>query len=211
MRPSARLALTCLLSGLLIVACRQFMPTNRYLQKRAAPSRSTADARGKFDHNRHAKTLQAAHVTCLDCHRFDLQIEADDPQLAKELSARALQPGSAACHFCHGPGETAIDNAPHACSTCHENMTALRPANHDLSWDRVHAQLARTNPAQCETCHRQAECIDCHQRRDTVRTRVHERNFRFFHGIEATANPMECSSCHRQNFCISCHQNGQTY
>jgi hypothetical protein len=96
--------------------------------------------------------------------------------------------------------------APGACITCHDNLAPIRPPDHDLSWDRVHAQMARVRPAECDNCHQQAECIDCHSRRDTVRTRVHERNFLYFHGIQATANPMQCGSCHREDFCIRCHQ-----
>lgn len=201
-----RVAPGLLLFAALAVACRQYLPTNRYLQLRAAPSRSTADARGKFDHAIHDRHMNGAGVTCLDCHRFDALIDVGTPELANELSARAQHPGSAACHYCHGQSPTQMATAPPTCATCHDNLAPLRPENHDLAWDRVHAQLARTNPAQCDTCHRQAECIDCHQRRDTVRTAVHERNFRFIHGIQATANPMQCGGCHREDFCIRCHE-----
>jgi hypothetical protein len=189
-----------------LAACRQYLPQNRFLQMRPAPAHTTADARRQFDHARHDPRLAAAGVTCLDCHRFDARVAAAEPAMAAELSARALHPGSAACHFCHGPSAARQAAAPSACTTCHGNLLPLRPADHDLAWDRVHAQMARVEPARCDTCHRQAECIDCHARRDTVRTRVHERNFRFFHGIQATANPMQCGSCHRQDFCIRCHE-----
>jgi hypothetical protein len=182
------------------------LPTNRYLQLRASPSQSTADARAKFDHAAHQRQFAAAGVTCLDCHRFDALIDSGKPELAAEMSAQALHPGSAACHFCHGQTATRMATAPPTCSTCHDNLAPLRPADHDLAWDRVHAQMARVDSSRCETCHHQAECIDCHQRRDTVRERVHDRNFKFIHSIEATANPMQCGSCHREDFCIRCHQ-----
>jgi hypothetical protein len=193
-------------AALLAVACRQYLPSNRYLQMRPAPSRSTADARGKFDHARHDRRFAAAGIGCLDCHAFDTLIDVAEPQAAAGLSAHAQYPGGQACHFCHGPSETRMPTAPQTCSTCHDNLAPLRPADHDLAWERVHAQMARVDPARCDGCHQQAECIDCHQRRDTVRTRVHERNFRYFHGIQANANPMQCGSCHRQDFCIRCHE-----
>lgn len=201
-----RIAVALLAAGTLVAACRQYLPSNRYLQMRPSPSRSTADARGKFDHARHDRRFAAAGVTCLDCHRFDALIDAPEAETAAGLSAHAQYPGSAACHYCHGPSATRMTTAPQTCATCHDNLLPLRPADHDLSWERVHAQMARVSPAQCDTCHRQAECIDCHQRRDTVRTRMHERNFLFIHGIQATANPMQCGSCHRQGFCTRCHQ-----
>jgi hypothetical protein len=74
---------------------------------------------------------------------------------------------------------------------------------------KVHAGIARAEPEQCESCHRQTQCINCHQRRDTIQTVVHERNFRFFHSVEARANPMACGSCHRQDFCTNCHEKGK--
>lgn len=201
-----RLAPLLLCAAAMLVACRQIMPTNRYLEMRPAPSHSTADARRKFDHAKHEKQLASASVTCLDCHRFDALLGDAEPELAAGLSARAQYPGSASCHFCHGPSETRLPTAPQACRTCHDNLLPLRPADHDLAWERVHAQMARVSPASCESCHRQAECIDCHQRRDTVRERVHDRNFLYIHSIQATANPMQCGSCHRDDFCIRCHQ-----
>ena len=191
-----------------VTACRQYMPANRYLQPRqasqAAPS--TRDERDKFNHAHHTKPLQAAHVTCIDCHHFNVLVDTGNEEMARELSMRALYPGSAACHYCHIDSETRVSAAPSACTTCHENLLALRPASHEVAWLKVHATAAAGNPAQCESCHRQSYCIDCHQRRDTIQTRVHERNFRFFHSVQARANPMQCGSCHREDFCTNCHQ-----
>jgi hypothetical protein len=210
MRASAFLTAAATAAGLVLAfaACRQYLPSNRYLQKRSVPAQSTADARGKFDHDRHARTFGAKGVSCLDCHRFDVLIEAPDEGVARNLSRHALRPGSGACHFCHVPEPGQIAAAPTACTTCHENLLPLKPQDHEIAWMKAHGGMARANPARCETCHRQAECIDCHQRRDSIQTRVHERNFRFFHGIQARANPMQCGSCHREDFCIRCHQRG---
>lgn len=207
-RPVSRFLLA-ILTAAAFAACRQYMPTGRYLQLRARPNpHTTADARRKFDHERHRRSLSASGVTCLECHRFDVKILAPEEPLARELSAHAQYPGSAACHFCHLPGDGQMLGAPTDCISCHDNLAALRPQDHDLSWQRTHAQMARLDPARCESCHRQAQCIDCHQRRDGIQMRVHDRNFRFFHGIQAVASPMQCGSCHRQDFCSRCHERG---
>jgi hypothetical protein len=193
-----------------VLACRQYLPSNRYLQLRrvSTAADSTADARAKFDHDRHARVLRNSNVTCIDCHRFDALITADSEVDAKPLSAQAMHPGSAPCHFCHTAEETHVSSAPMACTTCHDNLQPLRPADHDFAWLKVHANMARVDSARCESCHRQAECMDCHTRRDSIQTRMHDRNFRSFHGIQARANPMQCSSCHRQDFCVRCHEGG---
>jgi hypothetical protein len=195
--------------ALVLVACREYMPSNRYLRPRAAGvSMSTSDARGKFDHAMHARVLDDTRVACTDCHRFDVLIETGNEALARDLSAHALHPGSAACHSCH-TGDDRMATAPGACTTCHGNLAPLRPANHDLAWSTAHAAMARANPEDCASCHKPAECINCHQRRDTIQTVVHDRNFRFVHGIEARANPMQCGNCHREDYCIRCHQQGK--
>jgi hypothetical protein len=196
--------------ALLGSACREHLPTNRYLQLRASAHGrpSTADARGKFDHGKHAAILGEQGGACTDCHRFDVLLDTGNEALAREVSARALRPGGEACHFCHGPSDTRLAAAPSACTTCHENLLALRPANHDVAWMKVHASAARADPTACESCHRQTFCISCHQRRDDIQTIVHERNFRFFHGVEARANPMQCGTCHREDFCLNCHVRG---
>jgi hypothetical protein len=195
---------------LLLGACRNAMPTTSFLHKRAAPeSKSTGDARQRYDHAKHADVVAAKGVTCADCHRFDVVIETGEEPLAADLSARGLHPGGAACHYCHGPDDTKLATAPGTCTTCHTNLLPLRPLNHDVAWTRVHASVAEAQPGECENCHKQSECIYCHQTRDTIQTIVHDRNFLFFHSIEARANPMQCGSCHREDFCIRCHQQGK--
>ncbi len=192
-------------------ACRQYMPSNRYLQVRE-PSQtrlSTADARDKFNHGAHAPALAKSGMTCVDCHRFDALIETGNEQMARELSAHAQYPRGAACHFCHSPGETHVARAPQTCTTCHDNMAPLEPEDHQIAWLKVHESASRADPARCDSCHNQAFCIDCHERRDSIQTRMHERNFRFFHSVQARANPMQCGSCHREDFCINCHKQGK--
>jgi nitrate/TMAO reductase-like tetraheme cytochrome c subunit len=203
-----KLLVAALLVTAVVSACRQYLPSNRYLQLRqpSEAARSTADARRKFNHANHAAILASQHVTCLYCHRFDALIETGNDEMARELVARALYPGNAACHFCHVDIDTRLAKAPHTCTTCHDNLQALRPADHDVAWLKVHSSMSRANPERCTNCHRQSFCIDCHERRDTIQTRVHDRNFRFFHSVQARANPMQCGSCHREDFCINCHK-----
>lgn len=200
-----------LVTAALVAACRQYLPTNRYLQMRPASQtvQSTKDARGKFNHARHTAPLAQAGVSCIDCHHFNVLIDTANEAMARDLAAQALYPRSAPCHYCHVSAETRVSTAPQACTTCHENLQPLQPENHQIAWLKVHSSAAQTNPAQCENCHRSSFCINCHERRDTTQTVVHARNFRFFHSIEARANPRQCGSCHREDFCINCHQQGK--
>ena len=191
------LGLLALLAGL--PACRDYLPSNRYLRPRPAPqvNLSTADATRKFDHERHAKSFGEKDVACGDCHRFDAKVDTGKAPLAASASTAALYPGSAACHYCHGPSETRIAAAPSACTTCHSNLTPLLPENHQVAWLRVHGATASADPTACQNCHRDAFCINCHQNRDSILTFVHDRNYLSFHSVDARANPVQCGSCHR--------------
>jgi hypothetical protein len=202
------LTATVVAAAVIASACRQYLPSNRYLQLRqpSQAARSTADASRKFNHAKHMPILASANVTCIECHRFDALIDAGNEEMARELSTHALYPGNPACHFCHVVSETRMAKAPQACTTCHQNLEPLRPTDHEVAWLKVHSSASRANPARCENCHQQAFCIDCHARRDTIQTQMHDRNFRFFHSVQARANPMQCGSCHRLDFCINCHK-----
>lgn len=207
MRNLVAAVLGLLLAVAALSACRNYMPTNRYLQPRQSPKAnlSTAEARHAFNHERHAKVLELRGVTCGDCHRFDAQVESSEPDVAAALSGAAQYPGSAACHYCHGPSDTRLTTAPSACTTCHRNLTPLLPANHEIAWARVHASVASTDPVQCQNCHRDSFCINCHQARDSILTYVHDNNYMSIHPVDARSNPMQCGSCHRLDFCINCH------
>jgi hypothetical protein len=81
------------------------------------------------------------------------------------------------------------------------------PDSHRAGWATGHQQVAKTDAASCNGCHKSFFCIDCHQRRDTVTERVHKRNFKFYHSIEARTNPRKCDTCHKITFCTDCHTN----
>jgi hypothetical protein len=206
MRAASRVAIAALLVAGGLASCRDIMPENRFLRPRSSQvSQSTADARHKFDHARHAKVLEQESVACADCHRFDARIDTAQPALAGALSGAALVPGGAACHYCHGPSETQIAAAPGACTTCHANMIPLLPADHQIAWLRVHASVASADPVACQNCHRDAFCVNCHQNRDSILTFVHDENYLSYHGVDARANPIQCGNCHREDFCLKCH------
>jgi hypothetical protein len=190
-----------------LAACRDYLPANQYLRPRpsAVANLSTADAARKFDHQRHEKILAQKGIACGDCHRFDATIEAADPPLASALSSAALYPGSAACHYCHGPSDTHMATAPSACTTCHTNLVPLLPENHQIAWLRVHGSVASADPVACQNCHRDAFCVNCHQNRDSILTFMHQRNYLSFHSVDARANPIQCGNCHREDFCLNCH------
>ena len=208
MRRALAVAAGLLAVMVLITACRDYMPENSFLRPRAAPqaNHSTADARHKFNHQRHEKILATQNVACGDCHRFDAKIDTGNPQLAAAASGAALYPGAAACHYCHGPSETRIAAAPSACTTCHGNMIPLMPENHQVAWMRVHGATASADPVACQNCHRDAFCINCHQNRDSLLTFMHDRNYLTLHSVDARANPIQCGNCHREDFCINCHK-----
>ncbi len=203
------IALVLVFLALGVTACRQFLPDNQYLRQRTGSvSQSTREARRAFRHDKHDAVFAEQHLTCIDCHHFDLKIDAKEA-LGRALSAHAMHPSSVACHTCHLAGEGKITAAPERCLSCHENMRPLLPEDHQVAWLQVHPSMARSNPARCENCHQQTYCIDCHERRDTVQTRMHDRNFRFTHSIEASADPSRCGSCHRPDYCTNCHQQGR--
>lgn len=207
MRRVVAVALALLLATALVTACRDYMPKNAFLRPRPAPqaNHSTADARHKFDHQRHEKILTAQGLVCGDCHRFDAKIDTGTPELAAAASGAALFPGAAACHYCHGPSDTRIAAAPSACTTCHGNLIPLMPENHQVAWLRVHGATASADPVACQNCHRDAFCINCHQNRDSLLTFMHDRNYLTLHSVDARANPIQCGNCHREDFCINCH------
>jgi hypothetical protein len=207
LRTELRLAIAALAVLTLFAACREYMPTNRFLRLRtpARASAGTADARHKFDHARHADVLARGEITCADCHRFDARIATSDAALAAAMSGAAQMPGGAACHYCHGPADTRIAEAPSACTTCHANLAPLLPEDHQIAWLRVHASVASADPVACQNCHRDAFCINCHQNRDSILTFMHDRNYLSFHSVDARANPIQCGNCHRVDFCTNCH------
>jgi hypothetical protein len=168
-----------------------------------APPKSTASV---FDHGKHRVLLEKDGFNCITCHPFNAVLESQHEKLGDEIEARYLKPGQETCHACHNNEERKAKR-PLKCTSCHkDNMAAIKPKTHTLSFKKDHRILAQTSGEECQLCHAQSFCVDCHMRRDTMQNKVHEGNYLFYHAIEARANPMKCSSCHRQNFCLGCHR-----
>jgi len=173
-----------------------------------------------FSHQNH---LGRENVKCETCHKdFDKLESLDDASL----------PTMATCVTCHD-----ASTAPNQCETCHTSMASLRPVEHQRTdFVRNHGRIARTDNAQCASCHSQESCADCHNgsglRRVDVPGRMlegskaprltaidrgqgmrlakmHDANFKFTHGIAAQTKALDCQTCHRaDDFCSTCHASG---
>ena len=173
-----------------------------------------------FSHENH---LGRENVKCETCHK--------DFDKMESLETVAL-PTMATCTTCHSNA-----TAPAACEVCHTSMASLRPAEHQRTdFVRNHSRIARTDNAQCASCHSQESCADCHNGSDLKKvdvpgrilegakaprftaidrgqgmrlTKMHDANFKFTHGVAAQTKAMECQTCHRtDDFCSTCHGSG---
>jgi hypothetical protein len=100
-------------------------------------------------------TRMPAHLdtsnNCAGCHHGIEQSE--------NLAGAGVFPHMADCLVCHNK----ID-PPFSCEKCHNNVPALKPANHGADFldkhNRMKAELDKTG---CATCHgRQFTCLGCH-------------------------------------------------
>lgn len=164
-----------------------------------------------FDHQLHErKVFGIQKIDCSRCHNFSL-----DPLTNKVMPSENLKfssfnrPFKEICHSCHTGGEKAYSAAPHACYTCHrrpENMSAIKPRDHEnLAWKQAHSTAARAGGQLCMNCHMISQCVKCHLRRQDVEPINHSRNFRFYHSIQARAEPHRCDACHTNQYCVNCH------
>jgi hypothetical protein len=158
-----------------------------------------------FDHDKHKVLIEKEGFNCMGCHPFNATLKTQHEKLGDEIEARYLKPGEETCHYCHNSQEYKATK-PLRCLSCHkDNMAAILPKTHTLSYKKDHRILAQASGEECMLCHAQSFCVDCHMRRDTMQNRVHDGNNLFYPAVEARANPMKCSSCHRQRFCLGCH------
>ena len=77
-------------------------------------------------------------------------------------------------------------------------VDSTKPSTHNSTWEKQHGQAAKTNMAECLTCHEErSECIACHE--DTA-PRNHTVTFvNKTHGLESRWNRTAC-----QILCIRC-------
>lgn len=151
-------------------------------QAPAAAPRVTEVAR-KFPHEKHL----AGGMACADCHG--------------DAKAGAALPKMTVCRTCHETTPAQAD-----CRLCHDAKEPLRPESHVVDWVSLHGPDARTNPADCQSCHTQTDCQSCHVG-DNVRPRTHRLNFLFDHALEARGQELDCAACHEDRaFCADCHR-----
>ncbi len=151
-----------------------------------------------FDHAKHDKHLQKAKLDCVSCHATGMSGTSAD-----------LPPPRSACHGCHlGTFAEAPRRAQSSCTTCHDNLLAIRPDDHNAAWTHSHADAARSLRASCDDCHEGRWCVSCHLDRGPMTDNPHAVGFRMTHGVEARLDPARCSSCHTATMCSNCHSTG---
>jgi hypothetical protein len=89
--------------------------------------------------------------SCASCHHGIEQSE--------DVSSASVFPHMADCLVCHNK----ID-PPFSCEKCHDNVPALKPANHGPDFLDKHNRLkAALDKTECFSCHgKQFTCLGCH-------------------------------------------------
>lgn len=122
------------------------------------------------------------------------------------------------CVTCHLEGAAEIVPADAVCLACHDQTfvdTVVKPGTktHGLNWATNHRPFAKSQSADCASCHQQNFCLDCHtsgfadEQGDFGNNmiNVHRGEFQVSHPIAARTNPQLCTSCHEPDFCSECH------
>ncbi|WP_277656613.1 cytochrome c3 family protein [Seleniivibrio woodruffii] len=160
----------------------------------------------KFNHEAHVDILFQQKRDCFFCHKLpsiETMIKSGGQlKIAADLKIDGK------CHSCHRDVPTKVASAPQNCSTCHENMKVLKPADHVNNWNTLHSVPAKLDSKSCETCHKQWYCESCHSKQNSLENYRHSRSFKLKHSLEATIDPGSCDKCHRVDFCITCHRKG---
>lgn len=122
------------------------------------------------------------------------------------------------CVPCHLEEAAEIVPADAVCLACHDQTfvdTVVKPGTktHGLNWATNHRPFAKSQSADCASCHQQNFCLDCHtsgfadEQGDFGNNmiNVHRGEFQVSHPIAARTNPQLCASCHEPEFCSECH------
>lgn len=158
----------------------------------------------KFNHEKHVDTLFKQQKDCFFCHKLpDIETMI---KMGGELKITPELKVENQCHTCHRDEPTKIAAAPQNCNTCHDNMKAMKPADHVNNWINMHAVPASLDSKKCSTCHQDWYCESCHSRQFSYENFRHSRSFKLKHSMEAMIDPGSCDSCHKVDFCIDCHR-----
>ena len=159
----------------------------------------------RYPHKAHFEVMERAGDPCIMCHPFSKN-ETTDPRRLRAITTIANEPLEMICHECH----VAEQNAPTACDLCHTDMAAIWPQDHHFDYIYNHAEAARRDRGECQSCHLDlSTCTDCHFRRDRSRQRQHLPGYRSSHGLDARLSTIGCSRCHNASYCIDCHRGGR--
>ena len=186
-----------------------------------------------FSHPLHERVAVQAGDTleCAGCHVSE--------GAARMAVRRRVEPER--CLSCHAH-RAANHFVDARCEQCHFPLAQTRlptarivnfsePSSHDRPdfLERLHGELARTEPQRCSVCHTRETCESCHV--DAARNRevrnlpaapqgmnVPTPSPRYFlpashrepewvqrHGGPAQAQIADCAACHTRESCMSCH------
>jgi len=158
-----------------------------------------------YPHKAHFEVMKEGGDPCLMCHSF-AKNGVTEPQQLKAITTISNEPLEAICHDCH----MVKQSAPTSCDLCHTDMAAIWPADHDFDYSHNHAEAARRDRGECQSCHIDLSlCTDCHFRRDRSRRREHLPGYRSSHGLDARLSAISCSRCHNVSYCSNCHRGGR--
>lgn len=179
----------------------------------------------------HEHQEQWEQNNCTPCHlRADLEVTLPQTFLRHDAfflrqHSSAAQTQEALCQTCHTQSD---------CQSCHDLSQALtmeqqRPDAiennmvHRGDFMVRHALEARSQPAQCMSCHSPPDCDTCHIEQGVSGNVAGGRNphppgwvggnpaSRDFHGRAARRDLLSCAGCHEAGpatNCIRCHQVG---
>lgn len=177
-------------------------------------------ARLKFNHDAHMRTLAraqvlplAAHQLCVTCHATGAGGEPGLPTMKQCQTCHDGGRASAACTTCHlsdgaGVVQTAFTSrvasgeAPRQAPL----QEKLKPSDHTIDWIKRHGPLSRAQGDACMSCHTEPSCASCHDDKRGRLFKAHPPNYVTIHARAARADSSACASCHKQEtFCASCH------
>lgn len=164
----------------------------------------------------------AAPTACATCHTAPVQ----GMSATRVASANAsLKPMNHDLDWLKRHGRVALSNQADCvschqetdCVTCHQEANARPFTVHPPGFNLMHAVDARSDMANCTSCHTvDGFCAECHTRSGlSTRPATAPPRLAFHppgwveganrHGLAARRDINECASCHVENDCVTCH------